>query len=61
LEGLAVDGVQKRIQRVANLPKTDYYEPFEHAQPKRKRLPKVNKSKAEIPKETDGIEFTCSH
>ena len=40
------------------MPTGDFYEPFEHAQP-RKRLPKVNKKKEkEEPKET-GVEFVC--
>jgi hypothetical protein len=31
LDALVVDGRKKKIQVVANLPTTDYYEPFEHA------------------------------
>jgi len=46
LDGLVIDGNKKRIQVVANLPTADFYEPFEHAQP-RKRLPKINKKKEE--------------
>ena len=40
------------------MPYTDYYEAFEHAQP-RKRIPKLNKKKEEP--ESQGVAFTCAH
>ena len=42
MDALQVEGTAKTIKKVHNLPQTDYYEPFEHAQPvvARKEKPK---------------------
>ena len=42
--GLAIDGNKSTIRKVLDLPKTDYYEPYEHAQPRKavKSKPKIN-------------------
>jgi len=43
MAALAVDGVPKPIKKVSNLPPS-YYEPYEHAQPakKKKNFVKIN-------------------
>lgn len=41
MAGLAIEGNSKNIYKVSNLPETNYYEPFEHAKPKKKKK-KIN-------------------
>ena len=36
MKGLEVEGIPKPIKKVANLPPS-YYEPYEHAQPEKKK------------------------
>ena len=43
VEGLEIEGFKKPIKQVADLPRTDYYEPYEHAQPVKR-----NKSRKRI-------------
>lgn len=42
LTKLQVDGNKAQIRHVIGLPQTDFYEPYEHAQPKK---PATNKAK----------------
>ena len=35
IAGLAVEGNAKNIYKVSNIHETNYYEPFEHAKPKK--------------------------
>ena len=58
LEGLAVEGNKKKVIKVANLPDTDYYEPFEHAKPR--KVKKINKKKHTEVEVDEGLTFTCS-
>ena len=37
-----VDGNKAMIRPIVGLPTTDYYEPYEHAQPKKAVKPKIN-------------------
>ena len=55
MAGLAIEGNSKNIYKVSNLPETNYYEPFEHAKPKKKKK-KINQKPAELVDE--GVSFT---
>lgn len=61
LKGLQVEGYQKNIQKVADLPQTDYYEPYEHAQPvkKKKQRARINRKEGrrEATDEDVGVQF----
>ena len=59
LQSMAVEGSKKRVTPVANLPDTDYYEPYEHAKPRKMR--KINKKRQTADGEADGgAAFTCA-
>ena len=58
LSELAVEGSKKKVIKVANLPETDYYEPYEHAKPRKvKRINKKRQTEVEV---DEGVKFTCA-
>ena len=58
IDGLMVEGQPKAIKQVANLPPT-YYEPYEHAQPKKKKnFRKINEKAVQKPEEPGPVTFT---
>ena len=60
LDALRVGGRKKEVIKVANLPETDYYEPFEHAKPRkmRKKINKPQHAEVELDK---GLVFYASN
>jgi len=42
LNRMGIDGNQMNIKAITGLNETNYYEPFEHAQPKKKKRGKIN-------------------
>jgi hypothetical protein len=45
---LAVDGNKAEIRLIRDMPKTDFYEPYEHAQPRKpSKKPKINQKSAD--------------
>lgn len=62
LEQLLVDGNKAEIRKVVALENTDYYEPYQHAQPVKPSALK-NKKIIQKPKEETeeaGVKFTCA-
>ena len=53
LKALQIDGSKKEIRLVSGLHQTDFYEPYEHAQPKKasKSKPRINE-KPQVKEET---------
>ena len=54
IAGLAVEGNSKEIYKVHDLHDTNYYEPFEHAKPKKKKK-KINQKPVE--EDEGGVTF----
>ena len=54
IAGLAVEGNSKEIYKVHDLHDTNYYEPFEHAKPKKKKK-KINQKAVE--EDEGGVTF----
>ena len=64
MAALEVEGERKQIKKVANLPPS-YYEPYEHAQPvkkKKKNFVHINQKAVAPPQseEVQGPKFTCA-